>query len=245
MNKLALYLFAGLLTLGVAACKKDAVSDFQQRDDEALVAAIANDQGKPETDPSTLPAEILDYIGQNHFDSYIDAAYFADGKGYEVVLATEERVFFNLNRRILAHRLNDRIGPCGRVMGGRLIPLDELRPAIVDYVATNYPDAQILRAKRQGDRVILLLRGHIVLVFTGDGVFEVDGLHWVDCRPCAPADAVDIPANVVTMIENRIPGGEIKRVCRRGGRIVVGVFGGDHRHILVFDSNWNFLFHIP
>lgn len=245
MNKLALFLLGSMLTLGLAACKKDAVTDFQQLDDEALVTAIADDRGKQETDPSTLPAEIIDYIDLNHFDTYVDAAYFAGGKGYEVVLATEERVFFNLTRRILTHRLNDRIGLCGRLMGGRLIPLDELRPAIVDYVATHYPDAQILRAKRQGDRVLVLLSGHIILIFTAEGVFEVDGIHWVDCRPCAPANAVDIPDNVETMIENRIPGGEIKRVCRRGDRIIIGVLGDNQRHILVFDKNWNFLFHIP
>jgi len=243
MNKLALYIFAGLLTLGVAACKKDAVPDFQQRDDEALVTAIADDRSKQETDPSTLPAEILDYIAKNHFDSYIDAAYFAGDKGYEVVLATEERVFFNLNRRILAHRLNDRIGPCGRLMGGRLIPLDELRPAIVDYVATNYPDAQILRAKRQGDRVLVLLTRHIVLVFTADGVFELNDTLWFDCRPCG---VVDFGSGVLDLIKAHIPGGEIKRICPRGDRNIVGVLLNGQRHILVFDMFFdNLLYRIP
>lgn len=245
MNKLSFLLLTGLLTLGLAACKKEAAIDYQQLDDEALVTTIADDRDKQETDPSTLPADIIDYVDLNHFDTYIDAAYFAGGKGYEVVLANEERLFFNLARRILNHRLNDRIGPCGRLLGGRLIPLDELRPAIVDYVATHYPDAQILRAKKQGDRIIVLIGGHRILVFSADGVFEVDGIHWIDCRPCAPADAVNIPDNVETMIETRIPGAEIKRVCRRGDRIVIGVIGGDQRHILVFDNNWNFLFHIP
>lgn len=245
MNKLSLYLFAGLFALGLAACKKDAAADFQQLDDEALVSAIADDRAKQETDPSALPASMVEYLDQNHFDSYVDAAYFAGGKGYEVVLASEERVFFNLARRVLNHRLNDRLGPCGRLLGGRLIPVSELRPAIVDYISANYPGATILRAKKQGDRTIVLLRGHIILVFSAAGVLELDGQHWIDCRPCAPADQVNIPANVTAMIENRIPGGEIKRVCRRGDRIVIGVLGDDHRHILVFDNNWNFLFHLP
>lgn len=242
MKKLVFFFLAGAFTLWVAACKKDGAVDFQQLDDEALVTAIADDRGRQETDPSTLPAEIQDYVSLNHFDTYIDAAYFAGGKGYEVTLATEERVFFNLSRRVLFHRLNDRIGLCGRLMGGRVIPVGELRPAIVDYVAEHYPGAQILRAKRQGDRVIVLLNGHVLLVFSEAGVFEIDGIHWIDCRSCAPGNVADIPINVEAMIENRIPGGEVKRVCRRGDRIVLGVLGSDGRHILVFDNNWNFLF---
>lgn len=245
MKKLVLFSFAAALTIWLAACKKDSATDFQSLDDEALVTAIADDRGKQEINPSTLPAEVLDYISINNFDTYIDAAYFAPEKGYEVNLATEERVFFNLNRRVLFHRLNDRIGPCGRLMGGRLIPVDSLRPAIIQYVATHYPDAQILRAKRQGDRIILLLGGHVILVFTADGVFEVDGIHWFDCHHCAPGGMVDIPQAVLDLIAAEYPNGEIKRVCRRGDRIVVGVIAGDQRHILVFDKDWNFLFETP
>ncbi len=154
-------------------------------------------------------------------------------------------MYFNLNRRALAHRLNDRTGPCGRLMGGRPIPVDSLRPAIVQYIGEHYPDADILRAKRQGDRVIVLISGHIILVFTQNGVFEIDGVHWVDCRPCAPGDAVNLPPAVTAHIETLFPGAAIKRVCRRGDRIVIGVLAADGRHILVFDKDWNFLFTIP
>lgn len=245
MKKLAFFLMAGACLVWLAACNKDAAVDYQQLDDEALVDAIAGDRGKTEIDPSTLPAGVLTYVSENCFDSYIDAAYFAKDKGYEILLASEERIFFNLARRVLFHRLNDRLGPCGRLLGGRPIPVDSLRPAIVDYVTTHYPDATILRAKKQGNRIIVLIGGQRLLVFTEEGVFEADAQHWVDCRPCAPANSVDIPDTVVTAIETRIPGAEIKRVCRRGDRIVIGVTAADGRHILVFDSNWNFLFAIP
>lgn len=245
MKKLALYLIGGLLTIWAVACQKDTATDYQLLDDESLATSIADDRGKQEVNPSTLPAEILDYVGENYFETYIDAAYFAEGKGYDILLATEEHAYFNLRRRALEHRLNDRLGPCGRLMGGRIIPVDSLRPAIVNYVNTHYPDAQILRAKRKGDRVILLLSGHIILVFSQDGVFEVDAQHWFDCRACAPAGLVDIPADVVDLIEAELPGAEIKRVCRRSGRIVVGVITGDSRHIVVFDKDWNFLFIVP
>ena len=245
MKKYAFYLLGGMFAVWLAACKKDAAVDYQQLDDESLATAIADDRGKQETDPSTLPAEVLDYVSENNFETYIDAAYFADGKGYDILLATEEHVYFNLARRALIHRLNDHIGPCGRLMGGHLIPLDSLRPAIVQYVQTHYPDAQILRAKRQGDRIIVLISGHIILVFTQDGVFEVDGIQWFDCRPCLPGDAIDLPADVTALIQADFPGAEVKRICRRGDRIVIGVLVGDQRHILVFDKNWNFLFTIP
>lgn len=244
MKKLAFYLIGTVLAVWLVSCKKDSVTDFQQLDDESLVTSISDDRDKQETDPSTLPAEVLNYVSENDFDTYVDAAYFADGKGYEVVLANEERVFFNLARRVLIHRLNDRIGPCGRLLRGEVIPVANLRPAIVEYIGEHYPDAQILRAKRQGNRVIVMLSGHILLVFTEAGVFEVDGIQWVDCRPCT--GGVDaLPAAVKTQIETRLPGAEIKRVCRRGDRIVVGVFVGDQRRILVYDNNWNFLFMVP
>ena len=245
MKKLAFFLLGGMMTLWLAACQKDSATDFQLLDDEALAQVIADDQAKQEINPSTLPPEVLDYVAEQYFETYIDAAYFAEGKGYDVQFATEEHAYFNLDRRPLDHRLNDRLGPCGRLMGGRLIPLDQLRPAIVNYVETHYPDAQIRRAKKKGDRIIVLLSGHIILVFSEDGVFEVNAQHWHDCRPCLPANGVDIPTDVVDLIEAEIPGAEIKRVCRRSGRIVVGVIDGDGRHIVVFDKDWNFLFIAP
>lgn len=245
MKKITLYLLLGVFAVWMASCAKDAVTDFQQLDDEALATAIADDRNKQEIDPSTLPAEILTYLEENYFETYIETAYYAEGKGYEVVLATEDRTFFNLNRRVLLHRLNDRLGPCGRLLGGMAIPVGDLRPEIVNYIETQYPDAQILRAKKAGNRVIVLISGHIILVFTTDGVHEVTAQHWFDCRICVPTDLANVPADVQDLIETRLPGAEIKRICRRGDRIVVGLIDGDGRHILVFDKDWNFLFAIP
>ena len=245
MKKLAFYLIAGALSIWLVACTKDSVTDFQQLDDEALATAIADDVNRQEIDPSTLPAEMLRYLAETYFETYIDAAYFAEGKGYEVDLATEDRTFFNLNRRELRHGHNDHMGPCGRLLGGTPIHPDDLRPAILQYIATHYPDATILRAKKKGDRVLVLLSNHLVLVFTEDGVFEVDGQHWVDCHHCAAISDVHIPAAVKAQIEAHFPNGEIKRVCHRGDRIIIGVIAGDGRHILVYDKDWNFLFMIP
>ncbi len=245
MKNLAFYLLGGALAIWLTACNKDSATDFQQLDDEALATAIADDRSKTEIDPAALPAEVLNYLSENFFETYVEAAYFADGKGYEVTLATEDRTFFNLRHRILRHRLNDRPGPCGRLLGGDPIPVDSLRPAILDYIATHYPDATILRAKIKGGRVIVLLSGHVILVFTPDGVFELDSQHWVDCRPCVSATQVDIPAAVLAQIEAQFPDGEIKRVCRRGDRIVIGLTAPDGRHILVYDKDWNFLYMVP
>ncbi|MCB9317420.1 MAG: PepSY-like domain-containing protein [Lewinellaceae bacterium] len=245
MKKRISYLLGGLLAILLVGCAKDAITDFQQLDDEALATAIVDDRGKQEIDPSTLPAEILKYLEESYFETYIETAYFAVGKGYEVDLASDDRTFFNLNRRVLAHRLNDRLGPCGRLLGGTPIPVGDLRPEIVNYISTNYPDAQILRAKQKGGRVIVLISGHIILVFTPDGVHEISAQQWFDCRPCVPADVVDLPADVQALIDLRLPNAEVKRICRRGDRIVIGLIDGDGRHILVFDKDWNFLFAIP
>ncbi len=237
-----LLLLAGLAWF--AACKKDTATDFQQWDDDALAAAIAGDRDKEATDPGGLPASVMVSLATEDFDTYMESAALATGKGYEIILANDEQVYFNLSGERLRNRPLRAMGRCG-ALGGESIPVDQLRPAIVDYITANYPDAQILRAKRRGDSVVVLLSGQIIVVFSPDGIFEAADQHWHDCRPCQPADQINLPATIITQIETLFPGAEIKRICRRGDRIVVGVLAADGRHILVFDHEGNLLFTQP
>lgn len=237
-----LLLAAGLF--GWTACQKDAVTDFQQLNDEALAQAIATDRDKETVNPNDLPEAIVRSLADEDFDTYVESAAFAREKGYEITFATDEQAYFNLAGERLRHRPLRDHGRCG-LLGGEPIAPADLRPAILDYIAANYPDAEILRAKQRGDKVIVLLSGHILLVFSPDGVFEANDLQWHDCRPCADPGQVNLPDDVLALIEAEFPGAEIKRVCRRGDRIVIGVLAADGRHILVFDSDWNFLFSQP
>lgn len=240
---LAFSLLSGVL-LWVAACKKDNPVDYQDLDDQGLAIAIADDRDKETLTPNELPAAVVASIAEEDFDTYVESAAFAREKGYEITFATDEQAYFNLEGRRLRHLPLRTQGRCG-LLGGQAIPLNELRPGIVEYIEEHYPDAEILRAKRRGASVVVLLSDHTLVVFTSAGVFEADAVQWHDCRPCQPADQVNIPADVTALIEAQFPGAEIKRVCRRGDRIVIGVLGADGRHILVFDSAWNFLFSQP
>lgn len=243
MKKLLAFL---LLAAGLAwaACNKDAVADYQQLDDETLARAIAADGAKETVNPNDLPAAILRSLADEDFDTYVESAAFAREKGYEITFATDEQAYFNLAGERLRHRPLRDHGRCGALGGEPIAPAD-LRPAILDYIAAHYPGAEILRAKHRGDHVIVLLSGHILLVFSPDGVFEANDQQWHDCRACADPSQVSLPDDVVALIETEFPGAEIKRVCRRGDRIVIGVLAADGRHILVFDSDWNFLFSQP
>jgi hypothetical protein len=232
---------SALSLLWLSACQKDNPVDFQQLDDESLAISIADDRNKEDLNPETLPTSVLSNLAENDFDTYIEKANFVRNKGYEILMANDDQAYFNLNGRRLVHRPLRLLGRCG-ALGGEPIRIDQLRPAITDYIATNYPDNTILRAMRRGDKVIVLLNDYQLIVFSADGVHEVDARHWFDCLSCVDGSTVDLPQHVQDMINNRLPGADIQRVCRRGDRIVIGLTNDGGRKILVFDRDWNFLF---
>ncbi len=172
MKRLSSLLLLAVSLIWLNACTKD--TDYQTLDD---------DGGKQDFDPEQLPAEAISFLAQYYFETYYETVTFSRERGYEVRLATEERVYFNLQGRHLRFRGGPDSGPCGSI-GGDIMRVSDLRPAVLDYIATNYPDAVIRAAKMRGDRQLVLLTDYIILVFSREGVFELASRQWFDCR-CA------------------------------------------------------------
>ena len=237
-------LLPALLVLCFFACKKDnSVVDYQSLDDQALFTEISTSTDKQTATIEALPEAALRQVSEEFFDTYVESVAFVPARGYEVTLATEDQVYFNLAGRRLERRITRLVGPCG-ALGGDLIPLDRLRPAIVQYVRENYPGVAILRAKSRGERILVQLDNQTILVFSAAGVVEVSDALWYDCR-CISASSVTFPPAVVTMLRNRFPDARPQRVCRRGDRIVVGALTPTGRLVIVFDASWNYLFSHP
>jgi hypothetical protein len=243
MKKFAILTLPTLVLLCLWACNKESQLDFQSLDDQSLVTSIAEDRSKQAVLPESLPESALIDIQTQDFDVYVESIAFVSGKGYEVTFSSEDQAYYNLRGRRLAHRLTRLLGPCGP-LGGTMIPVDSLRPAILEYIAANYPAETILRAKRRGDKVVVLLSDQTILLFSPGGVIELNDRFWLDCR-CASPDHLNVPDAVNTLIQTSFPGAEVKRICKRGDRIIVGVVTSDGRKILVFDQDWNFLFAHP
>lgn len=234
-----------LLVLCLMGCQKETpIKDYQTLDDQTLSSEISISPDKQTITLDELPAGTLRQVAEEFFDTYIESAAFVPEKGYEVTLASEDQVYFNLGGRRLVRKLVRLTGACGP-LGGDIIPLDQLRPAIKQYVRENYPGVFIVRAKSRGDRIVVLLNNRTILVFSAAGVVEVNDAFWYDCR-CGTASNIEFPTAVMGMLRVRFPDAKPERVCRRGDRIVVGAItsNGD-RLVIVFDANWNFLFAHP
>ncbi|MFN4080586.1 MAG: PepSY-like domain-containing protein [Saprospiraceae bacterium] len=246
MQKMLFSWMLATLFLGFLACNKDS----QGPDDETLAMEITADRNRKEISPMRLPEPARRSLNEDFFDTYPEVTYHSPGRGYECIMASGERVFFNEAGRILRVDMrrggpgNPPNGPCGQIAGEWVHP-DSLSQTIKDYVATNYPDAQILRAKKRGDKYIVLLSGHLVLVFNADGSFGGAAQIWHDCRPCIDPGVAQLPAAVIDYVAANYPNAEIKRVCRRGDRIVIGLLSASGRVLLVYDKDWNLLFSIP
>lgn len=234
-----------LLVLCLMGCQKETpIKDYQALDDQTLSSEISISPDKQTVSLDDLPTGTLRQVSEEFFDTYIESAAFVPEKGYEVTLASEDQVYFNLGGRRLVRKLVRLTGACGP-LGGDIIPIDQLRPAIKVYVRENYPGVFIVRAKSRGDRIVVLLNNRTILVFSAAGVVEVSDSFWYDCR-CASASSIEFPAAVINMLRARFPDAKPERVCRRGDRIVVGaVTSTGGRLVIVFDAGWNFLFAHP
>ncbi len=210
--------------------------------DEMLIAEIENAQNKVNIQPDALPGVAQEQIGEEHFDSYIETAAHIPGKGYEVVLGNEDQLYFRENGVQLRGGPNGphRPGPCGR---GILVPVEDLPDAITTYVSENYPDAEILRAKKFPRGYVVLITGRRLVIFDNDLAFvaETRAFHFCDLVG-HPIDIANLPDAVTAYITTNYPDGEIVKAFIVHGRIVIGVLTPDGRKVLVFDADGNFLF---
>jgi hypothetical protein len=239
MKKL-IFVFVSVLTISLlTSCNKEETAT-----EDTLIAEIATSSSKVNIEPEDLPAPAQQTIEDEYFETYIETVSRVDNKGYEITMGNEDVMYCDmrgdeLRGGDLRHGPH-RPGPCGR---GEPVGLDELPVAIVDYITDNYPGEDILRAKLKGDKYLVKITGHMILVFEGDGTFLLEAPIFRFCHHFV--DRIDIDNlndMIVDYITDNYPNAEIKIAWRVRGKIVVGIITPDGRKIVVFDLDGNFLF---
>ncbi len=226
----------------ISSCQKEK----QELTDDQLVEEIAFSQTKEVIAPADLPVPSSTYVEDNHFETYIETANRVKDRGFEVILGDEEVVYFDMSGR---HLVTDRgpfsHGPCGR---SKPVGIDRLPLSIIDFVAENYPDNVIRRAKKKGDNLFFIkLDNRIILIFDGQGNFLEATVIFFHCRPLGlPMDVENLPEVIVSFINDHFSNAEIKVAFHKSnGTIIVGLFIDGGRKILVFDADGNLIFERP
>jgi hypothetical protein len=109
--------------------------------------------------PADLPANILSYIQQNYPNASIVKAELDDNI-YEVYLNNGIELYFSINGTFLGLDVEDQI-----------IPINNLPQAILDYVATNYPNQSIVKAEIDDNMYEVELNNDVELYFDLAGNF--------------------------------------------------------------------------
>ena len=239
------FVFVGILGLSIfTACdnnKEETISDLTQ------IEEISNSINKEIISPDELPIAIRSEVEESYFETYIEVAALVEGKGYEVILGNEDVIYTDLEgvelksaeyRRGRPHR----VGPCGR---GNRISIDSLPQVIIDFITTNFPLAEIKKAKNKGDHYLVLLNRHRILAFHLDGDL-IDATHAF--RHCAgwwgqQIEVDQLPEEVKIYLAENYASAEVKKAGEmRNGNFVIALLDNGERKILVFDENGVFLF---
>lgn len=239
MKKL-LFVFVSFLTLSfLTSCNKD-----ETVTDDALIDEIATSSSKINIEPEELPAQAQQTIEDEYFETYVETVSKVDNKGYEITMGNEDVMYCDTQGRELRgagrHHGPHRPGPCGR---GEPVNIEDLPATIGDYITANYPGAEMLRAKLLGEKYLIKITGHLILVFELDGTFVVEAPVFRFCNHFLDRIEIENLLDVIVdYITDNYPGSEIKVAWKIRGRIVVGIITPDGRAIVVFDLDGNFLF---
>ncbi len=220
----------------LTACQDD---NNAVENDALLIQEIANSTEKTNVEPEDLPRTVTEYTESTYFEAFVESAAYVSEKGYEITLTNEDVLYCDRDGNPLHARFRPhRPGPCGH--GGQ-VEISELPDAIADYVTENYPDAEIKKAKQKGEKYIVAITGHILLIFESDGTFIDEAPIFRLCRGERIA-LEDLADEITNYITENYPDAEIKIAFRARGKIMVGIMTDDGRKLLVFDLDGNFLF---
>ena len=134
----------------------------------------------------------------------------------------------------------------GWFKGGKKIPLDELSTTITDYIAANYPDAEIVDARQKGEHTIVHLGDGMRLIFDADGNF-VEELE--NIKPGNSGgnnggggngfEVLDeVPAVIQDYLDTNKPDVEVQQAVRKKDKIFVLL---SDNTVMVFDEEGNLL----
>ncbi|MGB1206408.1 MAG: PepSY-like domain-containing protein [Chitinophagales bacterium] len=240
MNKSILIVFVLMSMYLLSSCQKEDMND--------LVAQIANSANKKTVEPENLPNTIVEFVDNNYFETYIEAAWEASGLGYELKMGNNVAIYFDSTHELLVP--NDKkghghhSGPCGN-MGGEPIKISDLPTNITDYIATNYANAEIKRAglKRSQCYVVgLWIDGEkVVVLFDLEGTFI--GTLGLTESNVEVVIVADLPTEITDYVAANYPNSDIKGAKNNGiGNYIVGLTG---KIILAFDASGNFIEELP
>lgn len=196
---------------------------------------------KVEVAADELPTTTRDYLDENHFDTYIDIVNFAKDLGYQVELGTGEEVFFDADGECVKEKKGRRKGKKGK-RDLRTLDISELSIAITDYVANNYADATIKRAKSdEAGNIYVGLDSHIILAFDSEGNFVGEFEHHRRGRG-EKIELSELPTLITDYIATNYTDATLKVAFQKDEGYGVGIVTAeDKRKVLIFDAEGIFI----
>lgn len=246
-------LVALILTITVMSCDEKLTEDTTPVEEGQGVAAnsrlrvlsnntlnTTNMNTWVELRASDFPQGVTDYLANNHNGIGIEESWKTD-EGQIVILLENDIVliFSPGGELIIALDLGDFLDD--EEDDWEDIEISDLPQVILDYVATNYPDAAIEEAGKDldnGDFIVILDNG-LVLIFDKDGVFlevweDDEDEDWEDL------DLADIPQAILDYVAANHATAVIEEaaVNLEDGSFAIFL---DSEIVLLFDKDGNFL----
>ena len=127
-----------------------------------------DDFGDEDIEPGDLPANILEFIATYFPGATIEEAEKENNGNYEIELSGDVELIFDSEGNFLGRADDDD----NEDKDDDDIAISDLPQAILDYIATNYPDNTIIEAEREDDNTFeVTLNNGIELEFDSDGNF--------------------------------------------------------------------------
>lgn len=238
MKKLSLF-FASLMFLASCNLLETVGTSVIDEIASADLTAVSSEE---------LPSAATSYLNNNYFETYIDQANLAEKLGYQVILSDGEELYFDLDGEILtAEDCSGKKGKKGKKGDDdKFTTLDTalLSQTVKDYLATNYADATIVRAKTDADGNILVgLTNYIIAVFDADGNFIKEFEHHKGKDKGTKIDLASLPVLVTDYISSNYTGAAIKVAFQdNDGGYAVGIVTADgKKKIVIFDAEGTFV----
>jgi hypothetical protein len=242
-------------------------SEFDYSEDETLIEEIQTSTQKTSVSVESLPNGITSELDECYFETYIDEVLKVQNKGYEIKLGDGEYVYYNMEQYMLQSRMRHREcgdteraeiqnhkrkmfqfgnrkenGESNQPSHGDTITATDLPENVTNYISTNYPDEQIVRAKIAEDFYIVKLTSPNVLKFDMDGNY-VDKVLFIH-NYCQGTSITfeNIPVVISEYISTNYPTSVIKEAMQHVEKYEIRLIDGENRILLMFDIEGNFLF---